>query len=275
MLQVITTELLLEEIETDGHAPLKFLCSSGDIYYCKYLNDFNKLEINCLAYEVIAHYLLKKLQIPTPEIALIKISDGTLDKSKIKANRRLKEGNICFGSKEVKLAQELQAIQDFTKVDFNRLLNPEDVVKIALFDLWVDNTDRGRFFENGINYNILIESIDTRQKIVAFDNAFIFGGVKNIGIFNSLSVVNTTNKLLETPFYKSVIKYIDIEYLNQIVNNFVTLLTRDYNQLIIDIIAKLPAEWILTKNLDNRICDYLSNQEHINRIKHIVLQSKR
>lgn len=155
MLQVITTELLLEEIETDGHAPLKFLCSSGDIYYCKYLNDFNKLEINCLAYEVIAHYLLKKLQIPTPEIALIKISDGTLDKSKIKANRRLKEGNICFGSKEVKLAQELQAIQDFTKVDFNRLLNPEDVVKIALFDLWVDNTDRGRFFENGINYNTL------------------------------------------------------------------------------------------------------------------------
>jgi len=275
MLQHVNTELLLEEINTDGHAPLKFFCSSNDIYYCKYLNSYSRLEFNCLAYEVIANYLLNRLQIPTPEIALINISEGTLDKAKIKSNRRLKEGDTCFGSKEVKFAQEFQAIQDFTKVDFNRLLNPEDIIKIAIFDLWVDNTDRGRYFDDGINYNLLIEPAGSRQKIVAFDNAFIFGGIQNIGTFNSQTVINTTNKLVETSFYKNIVKHIDINNFNQIVNNFIPLLTQNSEQDINGIIIQLPSEWELTPNLSTRIDNYLSNQAHIDRIENIILQSKK
>lgn len=275
MLQVINTELLLEEIKTDGHAPLKFFCSSNNIYYCKYLNSYSKLEFNCLAYEVISNFLLNQLHIPTPKIALVKISNDTLDKTKIKFNRRLKEGNICFGSKEVKLAQELQAIQDFTKVDFNRLINPEDIIKIAIFDLWVDNTDRGRFFDDGINYNLLIESIGSKQRIIAFDNAFIFGGVKNIGIFNPLTAITTANKLVETPFYRSIVKHIDVNNFNQIVNNFIPLLTENYSQKLNHVMAQLPLEWELTRNLSERINNYLSNQEHINRIRNIILQSRK
>ena len=68
MLQV-NTELLLAEIPTDGHSPLKFSCDDGNIYYCKYLNSMNRLEINFLAYEIIANRLLGRLDIPTPEIA--------------------------------------------------------------------------------------------------------------------------------------------------------------------------------------------------------------
>lgn len=44
------SELLLAEMQTDGHAPLKFVCSDGNIYYCKYLKTMNKEEVNCLAY---------------------------------------------------------------------------------------------------------------------------------------------------------------------------------------------------------------------------------
>lgn len=275
MLKVIDTELLLEEMKTDGHAPVKFICASNEIYYCKYLNDYSKLEFNCLAYEIVANYLLNYLQIPTPEIAIINILKGTLDKSKIKSNRRLKEGNKCFGSKEIKLAQEVQAIQIYTKIDFNRFLNPEDVIKIAIFDLWVDNTDRGRFFPDGINYNLLIEPLGSKQRILAFDNAFIFGGKQSIGIFNSLSVVNSTNKLVETPFYKSIVKHIDVNSFNQIVNNFIHLLTKDFEQEMKNILSKLPKEWELTPNLSKRIGDYLSNKDHINRVKNIVLQSKK
>lgn len=175
----------------------------------------------------------------------------------------------------MKSAIELQAIQDFTKVDFNRLLNPEDIVKIAIFDLWVDNTDRGRYFDDGINYNLLIEPLGAKQRLVAFDNAFIFGGVESIGIFNSFSAINTTNKLVETPFYKSVVKHIDINSFNQIVNNFIPLLSRNYERLISDILDELPREWELTLNLSNRIDNYLSNQRHIDTIKNIVLQSKK
>ncbi|MGO2358399.1 HipA family kinase [Mesonia sp.] len=275
MLKTIDTELLLEEIPTDGHAPLKFICSTNEIYFCKYLNSFNRLELNCLAYEVIANFLLTKLEVSTPEIALVNVSPNTLDKSKIRLNRRLREGNICFGSKEIAPAQELQAIQDFSKTDFNKLSKPEDIIKMALFDLWVDNRDRGRIFEDGINYNILLEQVGSKQKLIAFDNAFIFGGLESIGTFNPSSMVNTRNKLVATPFYKKVIKFIDSRNFNDTVNNFVPLLEQNFAQEISEIIEQLPKEWELTKNLDQRINDFLSNKKHINSLKNIILQSKR
>ena len=37
----VKTELLLEETKTSGHAPLKFICSDNNLYYCKYLVDFD------------------------------------------------------------------------------------------------------------------------------------------------------------------------------------------------------------------------------------------
>jgi hypothetical protein len=104
------TELLLEEIQTDGHSPLKFDCDDGAIYYCKYLVSVDRKELNCLFYELVAQRILTHLQLPTPEVSLIKITEGTLDKSKIKANNRLKVGNVCFGSKEVSFANEFQSI---------------------------------------------------------------------------------------------------------------------------------------------------------------------
>lgn len=275
MLNTVNTELLLEEISTDGHAPLKFICSTKDIYFCKYLNSFNRLELNCLAYEVIANILLKKLEIPTPEIALVEISPSTLDKAKIRSNRRLREGNICFGSKAIHPVSELQAIQDFTKNDFNKLKNPLDIIKIAIFDLWVDNHDRGRDFEDGINYNLLLGPIGKKQKIIAFDNAFIFGGVDSIGTFNPKNTVNTRNKLVSTPYYKKVIKFIDDEKYQDTVNNFVPLLEQNFEQDIKNIISQLPEEWEITKRLDERINNFLSNKKHITNVKNIILQSKR
>ena len=151
----------------------------------------------------------------------------------------------------------------------------EDIIKMALFDLWVDNRDRGRIFEDGINYNILLEQVGSKQKLIAFDNAFIFGGLESIGTFNPSSMVNTRNKLVATPFYKKVIKFIDSRNFNDTVNNFVPLLEQNFAQEISEIIEQLPKEWELTKNLDQRINDFLSNKKHINSLKNIILQSKR
>jgi len=274
LIRKIHTELLLAEIKTDGHAPLKFICDDNNVYYCKYLNAFNRSELNFLAYEVIANRLLNALNIPTPDIALVQVSPGTLNKELIRANRRLKEGNICFGSREIKPAQELQAVQTYSKRDFNKLANPYDVIKIAMFDLWVNNVDRGRFFDNGINYNLLVASENNRAKLVAFDNAFIFGGAHEIGIFNERSKVSSRNKLVESPFYKQVIKHISLDNLRVIVDNLIPLLAISNLKLIKNILAQLPDDWQLTLNLDNRIDRFLTNEQRIISIKNIILHSK-
>ena len=76
------TELFLRETQTDGHAPIAFVCNDLNIYYCKYLNSLKKEEITCLAYEVIASKLLVSLDIPTPDISAVTIAENTLTKKK-------------------------------------------------------------------------------------------------------------------------------------------------------------------------------------------------
>ena len=83
-----------------------------------------------------------------------------------------------------------------------------------------------------------------------------------------------SNKLVETPFYKNMVKYIDINNFNKIVNNFIPLLERSYLSGINNILLNLPDEWRLTPKLGIRIDKFLNNKPHIDRVKNIMLNSK-
>lgn len=271
----VKTELLIEETKTSGHAPLKFICDDSHLYYCKYIVDFNPDEINCLAYEIVSHYLLKALNIPTPDIALVQITEGTLDKKKIIKNRRLRVNDICFGSKGIDPSEEINEFEICSsKRDYNRILNPEDVIKIALFDLWINNVDRGRFINPGFNYNLLAVRSGNKQKIMAFDHAFVFGGVYQIGIFNSKMPFESNEKLHQSAFYKSFIGYMDEEEVNKIVNNFIPLLKVSYQEVINSIILQLNDIWKLTPNLADRMHEYLFCEERIEKVKSAIINSK-
>lgn len=270
------TKLLLRETQTDGHSPLVFICSDDNIYYCKYLPSIKREEINCLAYEIVAHALLKKLDIPTPDIALITIAENTLNKKLIRSNKRLKVGDICFGSKEISFAAEVQSLAQLnSKTEFNKLLNPHDIIRIAIFDLWINNIDRGRNFGDGYNYNLLLKPVGIKQQIIAFDHGFIFGGINQIGVFNSNTNSLTGNKLYQSTYYKSVIKHINKTDYTNIVNNFTSLLFKNYDTLIKDIIEQLGAIWDLSHKLDERIIALLNTNEQIKEIKNIIIQSKK
>ncbi len=258
---------------TDGHAPLKFLCDDGNVYYCKYRTAFDKLEINCLAYEFVCSALLKKLNIPRPTTEIITIGNGSLDVKRIKKNWRLREGNSCFGSKEVK---DSYVLNDFSiiesKKDFNRLLNPTDVIRIAIFDLWVDNVDRGRVLEDGHNYNLLVEQVGKKERILAFDHGFTFGGIDRIGIFNSNFPIVEDNKFHNSPYYRSVVKFIPRSTVLDVAKNFVNLLSNNYEKVLKNSIVSLPKEWDLIPNLDRRMFDFLSNQARLETIHHLIIK---
>lgn len=271
----VKTELLLEETKTSGHAPLKFMCNDNQLYYCKYLIDFDPNEINCLAYEIVSHYLLKALNIPTPDIALVQITEGTLNKSKIIKNRRLRVNDVCFGSKGIDPSEEINEFEICTnKRDYNRIQNPEDVVKIALFDLWINNVDRGRFIDPGFNYNLLAVRYGKQRKIMAFDHAFVFGGVQQIGVFNSKMPFQNQDKFHQSDFYKSFISYMDYDDFINIVDNFIPLLKISRKEVIDAIIYQLTDIWKLTPNLADRIQDYLSCENRIEKVKSVILNSK-
>jgi hypothetical protein len=271
----VSTEFLIEELNTSGHAPLKFICDDNETYFCKYLTQFDRTEINFLAYEIVAHYLLKALGIPTPEIALVEVAIGTLDKSKIRVNRRLNEGNICFGSRSVVPSNE---ITDFevclSKRDYNTIHNPEDIVKIALFDLWINNVDRGRFIDPGFNYNLLAVAHHDKRKIMAIDHAFVFGGVNQIGIFNPLMGVDRSNKLHLSDFYRSCMTYMDYFTFVETIDNFIPLLHVSYELVIEQFIDQLADIWDLMPNLAQRIHQYLHNEARIHAVRETIIATK-
>ncbi|GAB4479940.1 MAG: hypothetical protein OHK0057_32790 [Thermoflexibacter sp.] len=95
----------------------------------------------------------------------------------MKANKRYTKPNIiAFSSKEI---PNSHLITDFEVIekeqDFHKIINPLDLIKIAIFDLWVDNNDRGKALKIwGYNYNLLFAPFLGKQQIFAFDHAFYF-----------------------------------------------------------------------------------------------------
>lgn len=274
MIDHLKAEYLIEEIDTDGHAPLKFSCSDNNVYFCKYLNSMKREELVCLSYELLANRLLSELKIPTPDVAFVEVDVDCLDKEKIHKNRRLKPGNTCFGSKEVSHSEIIQSIQTFDKCTFRKFVNPFDIIRIAIFDLWVDNVDRGRDFGDGINYNLLLANDNKKFKIYAFDNAFIFGGTNQIGVFNSTSPVDGYNKLVKSPLYISIMEFISKEEFVKVVDNFLPLLSLNYEIIIKEILSQVPDDWYLTPKLDDRIIEFLSSKSRIEAVRKTILNSK-
>ena len=181
-MEKINTISLIQELDTDGHSPMEFICSNGSVYYVKYRSgkSFDKREINCLVFEMICTKLLKALSTPTPEQALVTITPDSYFKHQLKANRRtLKDGIIAWGSKQIEQADIVKGIELLLKQkEFNRYSNPSDLIKIAIFDLWTDNVDR-----HSENYNLLVGVEDKKLKIIAIDHAFAFGGLNGMNTY--------------------------------------------------------------------------------------------
>lgn len=276
IIDIVHTLYCIEEMTTEGHAPVLFHCSDTHNYYCKYRIGVQQDEINCLAFEIIANRLLNYLNIPTPEVALVKISPQTLDRKIIRKNHKMREGMTIFGSKSI---HPSLVLTDFAvckdKHDFNRIANPEDLIKIAIFDLWVENVDRGRpMHPAGFNYNLLIAEENQKEKIFAMDHAFIFGGSKAIGGFISGAPIISSNKLHKTPYFKSVVKHFSTKEYIYIIENFLSLLYHDYTKIISQTVDQVSEYWELLPNLAERASAFLMTEKRIKEIESIIKSAK-
>ena len=283
MIPIVRTQYLVEEMKTDGHNPMLFVCDDGNSYYCKYRNQYSKTELDCLVYELVCHYLLKRLNIPTPEIAFAVIEKDSYDINKLRANRRyITPETICFASKEATNTALVTGIQSITgKTQIRKFENIYDLLKIAIFDLWVDNQDRGNGSKE--NYNFLLQSIQvhneltnkitTKYRWLAFDHAFAFGGVNNLRIFNETLLPSTSFKLVESQYFKTFKKYFKSLNYQMIIENCITLQRNEIERIIHDVFVQIPKEWQTPISLEERIVDFLSNEARINLAKQLVLNS--
>ena len=269
----VQTQYFIEELDTDGHAPMKFYCDDDRVYYCKYrLNLRKDTELDFLTYEVVAHELLHWLNIPTPLIAFVNLTRDSFNRSQLRRNRsHCAVGTTCFGSQEInaRILTSLETIS--TKHDFNKLANPLDLLRIALFDQWVGNADRGKSIDEGYNYNLLLTDQEEKQQYVAFDHAFIFGGENQLRIFNPQSFGFQKDSLMGCEYFWSVLRYIPTENcLNAIEQFFVLLQTDEWHTIISDTIAQCGAIWPLPPKMEERINNFLSSPDRLDMLQETI-----
>jgi len=269
----LETIQLLREVETDGHSPMQFLCSNQAIYYLKYRSgkSFDSQELNFLIYEVLCSLLLKKLEIPTPDIALVRLQEGSYESQQLKANKRYAKPNkICFASKEI---PNCQVVMGFEKV--NHIINPLDLIRIAIFDIWVDNADRGKKLTNGgYNYNLLLKSVTNGYQIIAFDHAFTFGGQQNIGIFSEKVPISKYNKLLDSDFFTSLMPFIPKNERINVADDFIERCQKiDINTILEQMKNNLPDEWYINPYLSQNLYQFLTSSVRWENIQKLIYET--
>ncbi|HEX5003047.1 MAG TPA: HipA family kinase [Bacteroidia bacterium] len=164
----------IEKIEkiydTSGSNPVEVHCNDFNNYICKY-DSTNKL-LN----EHLAHRFLQIWDIPVPPSSFVTVHNDHVPIGLHPRIQRHRFTRPLFGSKRLEYSLDfndffttLRSTYQLSKINGRY----ETFLKIALFDLWIANTDR-----NANNMNLLLNSEGTQHVITAIDHTDIFDGCR-------------------------------------------------------------------------------------------------
>lgn len=267
------TRECIEELRTDGHAPVKFLCDDGRLYYCKYRKKLTpEEELDCLYYELVGNELLKQLELPQPEVAFVEVVQGSFNRRDLEQNRtHLRPGVVAFGSQHL----PGNLVNDFTRYPRSqalKLVRPEDLIRIALFDLWVENVDRGRPVEGGHNFNLLSVPSEGGHLLVPIDHAFILGGQQGLRTFQPAHPrPSVENKLFRTALFHDVMAHLGTDRRAAAVNRFFqTLLPGTSPHALRSTLDAARPYWPYPPNFDARLTAFLWDPERLALIEQVA-----
>lgn len=261
---------LLSEIHTTGHSPLKIVAEDNEVYFTK--NYEGKLPAYYLTSEIICHYFLTIWQIPTPNITLLELNAKVLKEYLDTFSKRHKAfyydipavGSLLV----IGQIMELNSIAEpMENINIDKIENKEDVWKIALFDIWVENDDR-----KPSNPNMLRQQVDYNTiKLYALDHAFCFNSLKYKDLNPNYGITQSFN---DNILYTELAKYLlknhkdDEKFKNTVTSFFQEKITlcKQYFETIWNFI---PIEFGLDEQDRIKLFDFLfHNQRNQEVIKH-------
>jgi hypothetical protein len=216
-------------LPSSGSNPVVVFCDDLNYYASKYGKPHD------LFNEHIGASFARIWEIPVPNSALIYVN---LDH--IPAPLPQKPFSIpCFGSFYLEYAKD---VNDYlltwknNPYELNKIINPADLLKIGLFDIWLSNEDR-----NHNNSNLLIQPLDKGYQFVAIDH---------VNLFNSNSLeqgmyqLNEYESIICTDFVKMLFKRGQrlTEIANVLVQNFYIYVRKCLKDLP-KILKQVPAAW--------------------------------
>jgi len=162
-------ETIKKKFRTSGSSPVLVLCDDLEYYVCKYDNTLK------LFNELVGASFLQLWNIPVPPFSVVNILSEHVPEEMLSSRFNLQMlSKPCFGSKFLDYAQDLTEVFkvfDNDSYALSKIINPHDLLKIALFDIWVANNDR-----NIHNHNLLLQAEEEGYIIVPIDHSDIFDG---------------------------------------------------------------------------------------------------
>lgn len=227
-------------IKTDGSLPVVVMADDFEDYVCKY-DQANKL-IN----EYIGYKFLEAWELYLPQVAFVYIRPEHI-KQEFLQNRlqRYHFQKPCFALRFEDNAIDVNAFLLGLKGDYNELAkfsNRLDILKIALFDLWIANNDR-----NGNNFNLLVVSEQNKYRICPIDHSDIFDG-RRLG--NELAQLTQEDSILSSELAKvfTTNKTLVDAYIQDLLSKFYTFVA-NCGDILHDIVHDLPEEWCQNRDL--------------------------
>ncbi|MGY6523484.1 MAG: HipA family kinase [Mongoliitalea sp.] len=264
MIPLVKSVTFVEELVYQNSAPMVFLCDDFETYYCK--SKLDNQDHDFLVYELIGSRLANYFGIATPAIAWVEFDMESIGPNFFQKNYTLEHGDILFGSKFIGPNDHLDKTGKFNIKNvkqFSKLVNPEDLLKITIMDVHLNNTDR-----NDENYNLLIQTEE--RKYYAIDHAEIFGGPALKERFTPKGEPVLGQKLLSAYLLKNVLKYLSFQKIDEIVEKYFASCNIQLANEIGLVFDSLPDSWTVSEGLKTRVLEYTLDENRLNLIKLLI-----
>jgi hypothetical protein len=129
--------------------------------------------------------------------------------------------------------------------DRKRIVNREELIRIALFDLWLGNDDR-----NLNNYNLLLESKPEGFYFIPIDHETIFN---TNSLHHGICIQTKEDSLIHTPLFKAIVSKRLIKNIfeqEKIIREDFYLCTIKCKNQLDKILEELPHDWNIS--IDNK-----------------------
>lgn len=231
---------LIKKFPTDGHSP--YLAISDDYDQLVVKPPVSKYDFGSIKKEFLCALLLQYWDILTPPFFSCSVSDELLI-NELNDDNRFRLTDSYFASLFFENATELNELFEFKgKVALKNIVEREDLIKIALFDIWIENDDR-----KASNSNVLLKSENNLFRIYAIDHAFTFASLGLNNLYPGVLSFSDNDSILYSEFGKEIVKFCEINA-NWIASyeQYFYLCVENVNKNFDKIISKIPVNYSLT-----------------------------
>lgn len=246
----------IEKIFDTGDKPVLVECSDLNAYVCKHNN--GRTPAMKLFVEWISHGLLSGFQVPLASRELVQIKQehviGTANCQPV-----FFKNMPLFATRFLEEALEWS---QFNLKDQKLITNKNDLIKIAIFDLWMGNEDRS--FNN---FNLLTHSTEKGLEIVPIDH----GACLNSLMFSDqrkLHGISYNESLIDTDEFRILVKPIlkNLKDADDFINSLYVCMPES-KKIYDEQVLAIPKEWNIPKSFIDELRENLFHKEWLSETK--------